>query len=169
MLGSHTSIISRSIIIAMYLFVFSEIIFFSGFFSAIFYNFYAGEVNDYNLHRLSLLDPFGVPLLNTVLLLSSGVLCTLVHEHVLFRFLDTRNFCLGIILGVMFFWYQYVEFNMCDATMSDGIFYSCFFALTRFHRFHVVVGLCLLLVSLLRFSINTLFTKNVMVDCSILY
>lgn len=103
MLGSHTSIISGSIMVAIYLFVFSEIMFFSGFFSAIFYNFYAGEVNDYNLHGLNLLDPFRVPLLNTILLLSSRVLCTLVHESVLFGELDLNNLLARLILRLMFF------------------------------------------------------------------
>lgn len=102
-LRSHSSIISGSIITSILLFIFSEVIFFSGFFCAIFYSMYSGEINDVNFINISLLDPLRIPFLNTVLLLSSGLLCTLVHEELIFSFIQHVWFKMGIWLGLTFF------------------------------------------------------------------
>lgn len=100
---SHTGILSTSILNAILLFVFSEIMFFSGFFCAIFYSLYSGEVTEINILRVNCLDPLGVPLLNTVLLLSSGVSATYAHEIGLFRGSDSSYIVISIVLGLLFF------------------------------------------------------------------
>jgi len=102
-LGSHTSIISGSVINSMSLFVFSEVIFFSGFFVGILYNLYAGEISEEMLLRVNVLDPLGIPLLNTVLLLSSGVVATLSHEMYLAVGIDMVPILYSILLGLVFF------------------------------------------------------------------
>lgn len=169
-LGSHTGILSTSILNAMLLFVFSEIIFFSGFFCAIFYSIYSREVSEINMLRVNCLDPLGVPLLNTVLLLSSRVSATYAHELRLFGSGDFIYVIFSIILRLLFFWYQYVEFSCSDFGIADGIFGSCFFSLTGFHGFHVVVGLCLLLLPLSRLLLgNSYFGKFAGLECSMIY
>lgn len=155
--------------VSMGWFVFSEVIFFSGFFSAIFYNFYAGEVDDSALIGINLLDPFGVPLLNTVLLVSSGVVGTYVHEFGLMGKVSPYYLFVSVVLGAVFFWFQFVEFSFCDFSLSDGLFGSCFFSLTGFHGFHVVVGIFLLIVPFFRFYVNQFSTKVVILDCSMIY
>jgi len=102
-LGSHTSIISGSVMNSMSLFVFSEVIFFSGFFVGILYNLYAGEVSEEILLRVNVLDPLGIPLLNTVLLLSSGVVATLSHEIYLAVGIDMLPILYSMLLGLVFF------------------------------------------------------------------
>lgn len=168
-LGSHTSIISGSIMNSMALFVFSEVMFFSGFFVGILYNLYAGEVAEEILLGVQTLDPLGIPLLNTVLLLSSGVVATLAHEIYLASRLDLVPLFYAILLGVVFFWYQYVEFSSSDFGIATGIFGSCFFSLTGFHRFHVVVRLMLLVLPAGRVLFNTYYGKSVGLDCSMIY
>lgn len=170
MLGSHTRILSASILNAILLFVFSEIMFFSGFFCAIFYSLYSGEVSEINILRVNCLDPIGVPLLNTILLLSSRVSATYAHELGLFGEGSYLYIVISIFLGLLFFWYQFVEFSCSDFGIADGIFRSCFFSLTGFHRFHVVVGLCLLVIPLSRLICgNSYYRKFAGLECSIIY
>lgn len=168
-LGSHTAIISGSVMNSMTLFVFSEVMFFSGFFVGILYNLYAREISDEMLLGVNTLDPLGIPLLNTVLLLSSGVVATLSHEIYLAVGLDMVPIIYAMVLGLIFFWYQFVEFSSSDFRIATGVFGSCFFSLTGFHGFHVVVGLMLLVLPISRILFNTYYGKSVGLDCSMIY
>lgn len=67
----------------------------------------------------------------------------------------------------MFF--QYIEFKSSDFSISSGIFGTCFFGLTGFHRLHVVVGTRLLVITVLRCMINSQMYKFVRLDCSFIY
>lgn len=90
---------------------------------------------------VEVLDPYGIPLLNTVLLLSSGVTVTWRHHSLgSGEFSHAANgILLSILLGVIFLACQIIEYNNAIFSMSDGVFGSNFFALTRFHGFHVTV------------------------------
>jgi heme/copper-type cytochrome/quinol oxidase subunit 3 len=78
-LGAHLSTVTYAILTAMKLFIFSEVIFFSGFFASLFYTIFSGEVCcgiTFPAQQVTGIDPYGVPLLNTALLLSSRVTVT---------------------------------------------------------------------------------------------
>lgn len=167
-LGKHTGIISFSIMCSFALFVFSEVMFFSGFFASIGYNLYCGEIGFELSAKIELLDPLRLPLLNTFLLVSSGVIATWKHE--VFKTVDmNRGIEIAIVLRGVFMLVQYVEFSRCNLEMSGSLYGCSFFGLTGFHGFHVVVGLSLLLMMLSRFYGNQLRVKGVGVDTGMIY
>ena len=97
----------------------------------------------------------GLPALNTILLLLSGVTLTFAH-HALRT--DNRNHVVGwliatIALGVAFLGFQVVEYGHAYATglkLTSGIYGSTFYMLTGFHGFHVSLGVIMLTVILFR-------------------
>lgn len=168
LLGKHSSIITFSLIVSFALFAFSEVLFFSGFFAAIGYNLYCGELRLEISYFINMLDPLGLPILNTFLLVSSGIIATWKHE-IFKRISINKGIELAIVLGLLFMFVQYVEFGGSDFGMSDRLYGCSFFGLTGFHGFHVVVGISLLFMMLSRFYRNQLRLKRTRVDTGIIY
>lgn len=78
-IGGHLSTVTAAILTAIKLFIFSEVMFFSGFFASLFYTIFSGEVCcgiTFPAQKALAIDPYRVPLLNTALLLSSRVTVT---------------------------------------------------------------------------------------------
>ena len=101
---------------------------------------------------LEVLDPLGVPLLNTVVLLCSRVTVTYSHHSVV-RYNFRRRvlrLALTLRLGGFFTRLQRIEYFESSFNISDSIYGSVFFIATRFHRFHVIVGSIFLRVNLFR-------------------
>ena len=99
---------------------------------------------------------WGIPAINTLLLLSSGVTVTIAHwalkenrrgQLILFM-------ALTILLGVTFLAFQAYEYGHAyhelNLKLSTGAYGSTFFMLTGFHGFHVIVGMLMLLFITLR-------------------
>jgi cytochrome c oxidase subunit 3 len=99
-----------------------------------------------------LINPYGKPLLNTALLLTSGSFLTYAHLHL--RLENFRQAKIGtaitILFGLMFFYFQFCEYLGSGFSINDGIYGSLFFVLTGFHGIHVIVGTIFLIVCLLR-------------------
>ncbi|NOU23204.1 MAG: cytochrome c oxidase subunit 3 [Methyloglobulus sp.] len=99
---------------------------------------------------------FGLPLLNTLLLLSSGVTCTWAHHGLLAKNRDQliKGLIATVTLGVLFVLCQATEYHEAytdmGLTLGSGIYGSTFFMLTGFHGFHVCVGAIILSVVLFR-------------------
>jgi cytochrome c oxidase subunit 3 len=108
---------------------------------------------------------FGLPAINTLILLSSGVTVTLAH-HALKH--GNRGGLIGwlfatVALGVTFLFVQGYEFghayNDLNLTLGSGAYGSTFFMLTGFHGLHVTIGAIMLTVILAR-SMKGHFTAN---------
>jgi cytochrome c oxidase subunit 3 len=94
------------------------------------------------------INPFELPLLNTVILLSSGITVTYAHHSIIQgdRAGGLYGLIYTIILAVIFTGFQGVEYNVSSFTISDGVFGSCFYFGTGFHGLHVIVGTIMLAV-----------------------
>src|SRR6201991_4038953 len=96
------------------------------------------------------INPFELPLLNTVILLSSGVTVTYAHHSLIQgnRSGSLYGLVFTIILAVIFTGFQGVEYSVSSFTISDGAFGSCFYFGTGFHGLHVMIGTIFLSVGL---------------------
>nr|AHG06434.1 cytochrome c oxidase subunit III [Nemertopsis sp. WYS-2013] len=101
---------------------------------------------------LDFLNPFSVPLLNTAVLLSSGVSVTWAHHSLMEknRVSGLQGLFVTVFLGVYFTFLQVGEYYDASFSISDSVFGSVFFVATGFHGFHVLVGSTFLMVCLFR-------------------
>ncbi|MBU6199942.1 MAG: cytochrome c oxidase subunit 3 [Xanthomonadaceae bacterium] len=177
--GTYSKQVDTSFRMGMMWFIFSEVMFFGAFFGALFYvrNLsipWLGGIGDGSLTNYFLWKDFapawptngpeqvggifqtmpawGVPLLNTLILLSSGVTITVAH-HAL-RAGNRRQLLIWlgatIVLGALFLNFQaheYIEaYTKLNLTLDTGIYGSTFFMLTGFHGMHVTLGAIMLTV-----------------------
>ena len=153
--GKHTTMVQIGLRIGMILFIISEIMFFFAFFWAFFHSSLAPAIMLGGIWPplgIITFDPYAIPLLNTIILVSSGVTVTWTHhalaasDHV--GALD--GFLMTVGLALVFTGLQYYEYAHAPFTISDGIYGSCFYMATGFHGFHVIVGTIFLTVCLYR-------------------
>jgi cytochrome c oxidase subunit 3 len=96
------------------------------------------------------INPFELPLLNTVILLSSGVTVTYAHHSLIQGNREGALYGLiyTIILAIIFTALQGIEYTVSSFSISDGTFGSCFYFGTGFHGLHVMIGTAFLTVGL---------------------
>ena len=154
-LGDHSSFIIKSLRFGIILFITSEVIFFFGFFWAFFHSALAPVPQVGGLwppQGVNPLNPFSIPLLNTILLLSRGARITWAHHE-----LQNQNL-IGIIkalwvtifYGVLFTLLQGIEYFEAPFSIADSVYGSVFFIATGFHGLHVLIGTSFLCVCLYR-------------------
>lgn len=137
------------------LFIVSEVFFFFGFFWAYVHSSCSPAVELGSLwppKGLTSVSALGLPLLNTALLLSSAATVTFSHTSLVSsKFLAAVSGLLVTLgLGFAFLIFQLQEFKLCSFCISDSVYGSCFFLLTGFHGFHVLLGSLFLLESYFR-------------------
>jgi cytochrome c oxidase subunit 3 len=162
--GHHTSPVINGLKLGIILFITSEVIFFFAFFWAFFHRRLAPTPDlgcCWPPTGINPLNPFSVPLLNTAVLLASGVTVTWTHHRLLES--NRKNsiiaLILTIILGIYFTILQAGEYIEAPFTIADSIYGSTFFVTTGFHGIHVLIGSSFLLVCLLRI-INHQFSST---------
>jgi len=139
----------------MILLITSEVLFFVAFFWAYFHSSLSPAPVLGSLWPpigVETLNPFGVPLLNTAILLSSGATLTWAHHALINgeRLEAIKALSGTIILGVQFTALQYLEYLWAPFTIGDSAYGSTFFVATGFHGIHVIIGTLFLAVCLSR-------------------
>lgn len=154
-LGDHSFPVQKSIGLGIILFIVSEALFFLAIFWAFFHSALTPTPElggSWPPLGLTPVNPFELPLLNTVILLSSGSTITYSHHALINgdRGAAILGAILTVILAIVFTLFQGVEYNECSFTMSDGAYGTCFFFGTGFHGFHVIIGTIFIFVALVR-------------------
>uniref|UniRef100_A0A646QIR8 Cytochrome c oxidase subunit 3 n=1 Tax=Hemiscolopendra marginata TaxID=943146 RepID=A0A646QIR8_9MYRI len=153
--GYHTSVVVMGLRWGMILFITSEGLFFVSFFWAFFHSSLspAPEIGMmWPPTGTEPFNPFQVPLLNTAILLSSGVSVTWAHHSLMeANYSQAKQALLiTILLGFYFTVLQAYEYMEASFAISDSSFGSTFFMATGFHGLHVIIGTIFLLICYIR-------------------
>jgi cytochrome c oxidase subunit 3 len=162
--GHHTLAVQKGLRLGMLLFIVSEVMFFVAFFWGFFHSSLSPVFNIGGVWPpvgIEIINPWGIPLLNTAILLSSGFFLTWAHYGILVG--SRRSSILGlsicIVLAIIFTGLQGFEYVNAPFSISDGIYGSVFFMSTGFHGFHVFIGTIFLSVCLGRLLVGH-FSRN---------
>lgn len=148
--------LERGVKFSMLLFISSEVFFFFSFFWS-YFHFFLSPTIDTGLiwppHSVEMFDCLNVPLINTIVLITSGVTVTLRHHFLINgkNFMSSFYLMATIFLGILFTYLQSIEYSSSFFRISDRTFGTSFFILTGFHGIHVLIGTLFLSVVLYRF------------------
>jgi cytochrome c oxidase subunit 3 len=161
--GYHTRVVQISHRYGMILFIASEVMFFVAWFWAYFdASLFANEAQQYARVEFTgghwppkgteVFDPWHLPLLNTLILLTSGTTVTWAHHALLHNDRDgvKKALLITVLLGALFSVVQVYEYSHAAFGFKGSIYGATFFMATGFHGFHVLIGTIFLLVCLLR-------------------
>lgn len=162
--GKHTILVVKGLRWGIILFIISEIFFFISFFWAFFHRRLSPNVEIGSIWPpigITPFNPFQIPLLNTIILIRSGITVTWAHHALIENNQSqcTQSLFLTIILGIYFTILQAYEYIEAPFTIADRIYGSTFFIATGFHGLHVIIGTIFLIVCLIR-HINNHFSRN---------
>jgi len=161
--GFHTDVVVLGLRYGTILFIASEVMFFVAWFWAFFdASLFAGEAINFQRAEVTggvwppqgieTLDPWHLPLLNTLILLTSATTLTWAH-HALIEG-DRQGMKWGLWatvgLGVLFTTLQAYEYSHAHFAFAGNIYGATFFMATGFHGFHVIIGTIFLTVCLVR-------------------
>lgn len=153
--GHHTGMVQQGLRYGVILFIISEILFFFAFFWTFFHSSLAPTVEIGSIwppKGISVLNPWEIPFLNTLILLLSGCTVTWCHHTIIAnnRLQSVVSLIFTIILAIIFTSLQAYEYSMADFRLSDGIYGSIFYMATGFHGFHVFIGTISLFICFIR-------------------
>ena len=181
--GLYNEQVDHSFRMGMFWFIFSEVMFFAAFFGALFYArtmavpWLGGDSNNFFTNLVlwtgyeatwptngpgevggdfKVMGPFGLPLINTAILLTSSVTVTIAHHALIAgqRGILKTFLALTFVLGFIFVFlqgYEYIHaYEDLNLKLTSGIYGSTFFMLTGFHGMHVTIGAIMLLIIWLR-------------------
>ena len=154
-LGLHSKIVVLGLQWGIVLFIISEVFFFVSFFWAFFHRRLAVAVELGTIWPpmgIQTFNAFSIPLLNTVVLISSGVRVTWTHHSLIDKNHNQAVASLGItiFLGIYFTLLQGIEYYEARFRIADSCYGCTFFIATGFHGLHVIIGTSFLFVCLFR-------------------
>nr|UEP16624.1 cytochrome c oxidase subunit III [Megalotomus costalis] len=153
--GHHTIKVTEGMKLGMILFIISEVFFFISFFWGFFHSSLAPTVEigmTWPPKGIKTFNPMEIPLLNTMILLCSGITVTWAHHSLMNNLHSetTKALMFTVTLGILFTALQAYEYLEAPFCISDSIYGSSFFMATGFHGIHVIIGTTFLLVCLIR-------------------
>lgn len=162
--GIHTSRIIKNLKIGIILFIISETFFFISLFWAYFHIALSPRIEIGILwppKNIIIFNPYDVPLLNSIILITSGITITWSH-HLLLN--NNKSSAINVLiytifLRALFSLCQFYEYYQAPFTIADSVYGSIFYVTTGFHGIHVFVGTLFLSVCLIRI-INNHFSRN---------
>jgi cytochrome c oxidase subunit 3 len=153
--GHHTSYVRKGIKLGMILFIASEVMLFFAFF----WSFFHSSLNPtieigcvWPPKGIVAINPWHIPLLNTIVLVTSGAFITWSHYAILagYRKDSIEALIYTIILAIFFTFLQYFEYCVAPFNISDSVYGSVFYMTTGLHGSHVLIGTIFLTVCLYR-------------------
>uniref|UniRef100_UPI0030FF091E cytochrome c oxidase subunit III n=1 Tax=Carterocephalus argyrostigma TaxID=1663110 RepID=UPI0030FF091E len=163
--GMHTTFVLKGLRWGMILFIISEVFFFISFFWAFFHSSLSPNIeigSNWPPSNITPFNPFQIPLLNTIILITSGVTVTWAHHALLENnFTQTKqSLMITILLGIYFTILQAYEYYEAPFTIADSIYGSTFFMATGFHGLHVLIGTMFLITCLMRHMFHHFSNKH---------
>nr|ARH54951.1 cytochrome c oxidase subunit 3 [Coleoptera sp. 4 AH-2016] len=157
--GKHTMKVALGLRLGMMLFITSEVFFFVAFFWAFFHMSLSPSIElgmNWPPKGIKPFNPLEIPLLNTMILLSSGITVTWSHHSLMDNNYNEsmKSLILTVILGFYFTILQIYEYNEAPFTIADSVYSSTFFMTTGLHGFHVIIGSMFLFICLIRMYYN---------------
>ncbi len=154
--GLHSAAVRLGLRYAMVLFIASEVMFFVAFFWSYFHFAFYPEMHTIGKvwppSDVTTFNPWDLPFLNTLILLTSGATVTWAHHSLVEG--NKRGLVWGLVLtvllGIAFTACQAYEYAHAAFGFKDNVYSSVFFMATGFHGFHVLVGTIFLIVCLVR-------------------
>lgn len=157
--GFHTMSVILGLRWGIILFIASEVLFFFAFFWRFFHRSLRPSVDlgcAWPPIGIYAINPFSIPLLNTAVLLGSGVTVTWAHHSLIHN--DKENTTNGLIttvlLGAYFTYLQFSEYVTAPFSIAERVYGRVFFVATGFHGTHVLIGSTFLIICLSRNLVN---------------
>lgn len=143
--GFHGNLIVIILRFRFILFIISELFFFISFFWSFFHIILSPPIelgNSWPPCGIIPFDPLGIPLVNSFILITSGITVTLSHYSLLLSNMQMRknSLLLTVFLGIVFTLFQLIEYNISSFSIADSVYGSLFFIMTGFHGIHVLIG-----------------------------
>nr|YP_010736652.1 cytochrome c oxidase subunit III [Cobbenicoris guangxiensis]WEM32402.1 cytochrome c oxidase subunit III [Cobbenicoris guangxiensis] len=153
--GNHTIKVIKGLKMGMMLFIISEGMLFISFFWSFFHSSLSPNIEvgmNWPPKGINTFNPMEIPLLNTMILLCSGMTMTWSHHSLMNNnfYQTSYSLMITVILGVYFSILQALEYLESSFCISDSIYGSLFFMATGFHGMHVIIGTLFLFICLMR-------------------